>query len=236
MALLQPEDIASNFWNRFWAEATVMHPLGERTSELVEQMPYCTPKADCILEVGVGDGRNLSRLAGLGDRIVGVDISPKAMERIASLKGKVEAELHAVSGYALPLPSESCDIVVATDLMNHLDNPAKLCSEIWRVLKKGGRFVGNAMSTRDPSRPAAALKGETISGEQFSIAWNGVADEEPVSMTMRYYGDTELKRLFRDFRWTEPPVEYVREDLGHPPPFDPQPHQHVFWKILVQKP
>lgn len=223
------------FWDRFWTEATALRPLGEKTSELLEQLPHCAPRFDCILEVGVGDGRNLSTLANFGDRIVGVDISPKAIERVASQKGKVEAELHACSGYALPVPDRSCDIVVATDLMNHLDNPAQFCSEVRRVLRKGGRFIGNAMSTRDPSRLSAALKGKTISGEQFSIAWNGVPNEEPVWLTMRYYDDTGLKRLFQDFKWIEPPTEYEREDSGQPPPFDPQRHQHVFWKILVKK-
>jgi SAM-dependent methyltransferase len=199
-------------------------------------LPHHIPKVERVLEIGVGDGRNLSQLTTLGNHVIGVDISSKAVKRVSSSKGEVDLELHTCSGYALPIADESCGVVVATDLINHLDNPVQLCSEIWRVLSRGGRFFGNAISTNDPSRTAAALRGKTISGKQFSIAWKSVPNEDPVWLTMRYYNAIGLNRLFRDFRWIEPPTEYEREDLGHPPPFDSQPHRHVFWRILVQKP
>jgi ubiquinone/menaquinone biosynthesis C-methylase UbiE len=178
----------------------------------------------------------LTALTKFEARVVAIDISQKAIDRALALKCDGEIELRIGSAYSLPLTAESCDIVLAADLMNHLGDPPQFCSEVSRVLKKGGRFVGNAMSTRDPSRGTAALKGKSISDGQFSIGWNSIHNEDPVWLTMRYYRKADLKRLFQDFNWIEPPTEYEREDSGHPPPFDSQPHRHVFWKILVQKP
>lgn len=235
--LSQPSAKDCLFWNRFWSESTVLHPLGQKPSELLEQFPKDVPKAGCILEIGIGDGRNLPMLMNKADHFVGIDISENAVSKVGSrIILSSDATVLVGSGYNLPMPDESCDLVVATDLMNHLDEPEQFCSEVWRVLKRGGRFIGNAMSIRDSSRANAPLKGVSISPNQFSFRWNGVPKLEPVWLTMHYYENEDLKTMFEDFVWIEPPSEYGRKDLGHPAPFDPLPHQHVFWKVLAQKP
>ena len=227
--------IAASFWDRFWTEATATDPLGKGASELIADLSLYT-KVDRILEIGVGDGRNLPKLHELAEHVVGVDISSVALRRAASSVSMLNTAFHLCSACRLPALSDSCDIVVATDLLNHLEKPAILSSEVWRILKRGGKFIGNAMSTRDPSKRGAAVTGSAISPEQLVIPWSGAPNVEPVWVTMRYYGKAELERLFCRFDWVEPPAEYDRNDAGHPPPFDSRPHRHVFWKIIVQKP
>lgn len=230
------ERCAAAFWEQFWSRSLGSHPLGAGESELVQHFDGLVG-ADTVLEVGIGDGRNLPPLHRKCRRVVGIDICQTAVQ-LAALRSvdSTPTELLVGSVYEIPLAEDSCDLVLATDLMNHLSEPQVFCEEIYRVLKPGGRFIGNAMSIRDSSRKAADSKGAKVSDEHFSIAWNGVPNEEPVWLTMRYYGVADLKRLFRGFKWIEPPTEYERVDAGHPPPFDPQPHRHVFWKILLQKP
>ncbi len=56
------------------------------------------------------------------------------------------------------------------------------------------------MSTRDPSRRAAASKGKkSLKSNSYRVEW--CSDEDLVWLTMRYYNGRELKRLFRDFQW-----------------------------------
>lgn len=213
----------------------MLHPLGCGASELIGELQRDVPMVDRVLEIGTGDGRNLSQLLTLGKEVVGVDISKKAIEIAKSLAKSAAVELHTCSGDTLPLPDESCDLVVAIDLMNHLDEPARFCSEVRRVLKSKGVFIGNATSTSDPSRNVTIARGTLSAWGSISVLWNGIPNQEPAWLTMRYYDEPELRKLFHDFVWIAPPSEYTREDLGHPLPFDSAPHKHVFWKLHLRK-
>jgi len=234
---LEHKSVDKSFWDRFWSEASALHPLGHKASELIEELLHGTPKVDCILEIGVGDGRNLPALMSRGKRVIGVDFSEIAIKRAGSRILRNHAvELLFGSAYALPLANDSCDIALAADVMHHLDAPERFCSELWRILRKGGQFLGNAMSLRDPSREIVCSNRAEVSPQHFSIRWNGGTKPDLVWLTMRYYSKEELEKLFRGFVWVTPPTEYVREDQGHPPPFDSRPHQHVFWKLHLKKP
>jgi ubiquinone/menaquinone biosynthesis C-methylase UbiE len=44
----------------------------------------------------------------------------------------------------IPLQDASVDVVVCTEVLEHLATPALCVDEIWRVLKPGGIFIGSA--------------------------------------------------------------------------------------------
>jgi SAM-dependent methyltransferase len=44
----------------------------------------------------------------------------------------------------LPLPDNSVDVVVCTEVLEHLNVPTLCIDEIWRVVKSGGMFIGSA--------------------------------------------------------------------------------------------
>ena len=46
-----------------------------------------------------------------------------------------------LDAHALPLESDQYDYVVAIEVFEHLHDPKQACSEIYRVLKKGGVFL-----------------------------------------------------------------------------------------------
>jgi ubiquinone/menaquinone biosynthesis C-methylase UbiE len=52
-----------------------------------------------------------------------------------------DLELHNADLGALPLPSESVDVVMARSVMEHVTDPLAVYSEVRRVLKPGGLFV-----------------------------------------------------------------------------------------------
>lgn len=82
-----------------------------------------------MLDIGCGTGANLT-LAGAGVRTLGVDIH---IEELAP--GMLQGD--AVS---LPLRSRSVDVILALDVLEHVDDGA-LLEEAARVLRRGGRLI-----------------------------------------------------------------------------------------------
>jgi len=90
-----------------------------------------------ILILGVGTGRDVKYLART-NQILGVDSSKNAVN--AARKNGVKAYT-ADLGKALKLKSNSYDIVIAKDILEHLNNPELLLREIKRVMKDSGYAV-----------------------------------------------------------------------------------------------
>lgn len=91
-----------------------------------------TPK---IYDLGCGTGQNLVMLQTLGDA-TGVDMSADALAfaRGRGCRSTLQGDL-----YHLPIADDSADVVVATDILEHLDDDARGAAEIRRVLKPDGR-------------------------------------------------------------------------------------------------
>jgi SAM-dependent methyltransferase len=90
-----------------------------------------------ILDAGCGTGRNLVEYATLGE-VEGVDFSADAVEfcRLRGLNGVRQAALEA-----LPFESDRFDLIVATDVVEHLDDDRLALAELRRVAAPGGRLV-----------------------------------------------------------------------------------------------
>lgn len=99
-----------------------------------------------FLDAGCGDGRYLAALGELAarpGRVVATDISEKIVDvagRAAAAAG-VEAELVRANLEALPFEEGSFDLVLCTQVIEHLLDPARGLAEIARVLAPGGRVL-----------------------------------------------------------------------------------------------
>ena len=96
-----------------------------------------------LLEVGCGQGNFSLHLAKLGARIVGTDFSTKAIE-IASdklLSSDTSARFLVADAQALPFADKTFDLVVSCECLEHVPNPAKALTEMYRVLKPNGKLV-----------------------------------------------------------------------------------------------
>lgn len=94
-----------------------------------------TPEA-VVLDLGAGAGvvaqmnfRNECR------RICGVDPDPRVVDNPYLHEGKVSF------GENLPYPDSTFDVVFCDNVMEHLDNPVAVLTEVARVLKPGGHFL-----------------------------------------------------------------------------------------------
>lgn len=91
------------------------------------------------LDVGCGDGR-VAQIMGekLGTRFYGVDISKKGVE-LAKKKG-VKAKVADVSDN-IPFKDNYFDLVISTEVIEHVTDPDGLLKEVYRVLKPGGLLL-----------------------------------------------------------------------------------------------
>jgi len=88
-----------------------------------------------ILDVGTSTGTNLRLLRNLGfTRVTGVDQSPIAI-RFCADKGFGQVKLGDVC--ALPFPDQSLDLILATDIIEHVEDDLAALRELRRVLKPG---------------------------------------------------------------------------------------------------
>ena len=97
----------------------------------------CKSKDAKILNVGVGTGEDLGTIKKFGSVYV-LDIDQQALDMISEYL-VVEKKMADVC--AIPYPDNSFDLVVAFDVMEHVQNDQKMADEIYRILKPGGTFV-----------------------------------------------------------------------------------------------
>jgi ubiquinone/menaquinone biosynthesis C-methylase UbiE len=120
-----------NHYNK--EEAT--HPLEKKlvagfTAALEGLLPA---SASSVLEVGCGEGDQLQKvLQRVGaDRVVGLDLVDVELE--GSWAGLTGVDLLWGSAYDLPFPSDSFDLVLALEMLEHVDEPDTVLAEIARV-------------------------------------------------------------------------------------------------------
>ena len=91
-----------------------------------------------ILDIGCGTGAMLDNLAPYG-AVVGADFSPEALQ-FCTARG-VHASLSRADVRRLPFADSVFDVVTAMDIIEHIDDDKAAASEIFRVLKPGGRLL-----------------------------------------------------------------------------------------------
>ena len=120
--------------------APLPDPRLDRKFERICALVRAQLPAEAFLDAGCGDGRYLAALAAdLPPRTAGVDISDRILE--TAQRNAPSAELRRANLEALPFPDGAFDLVLCTQVIEHvLDAPAAVC-ELARVLRPGGSLV-----------------------------------------------------------------------------------------------
>lgn len=90
-----------------------------------------------VLVDGCGLGMYLHHLAQFTDQIVGLDIE---FERLQEAKTRAPWVVNGV-GEALPFPSNSFDLVLSHEVLEHVQDDQAAIKEIVRTLSPGGRLI-----------------------------------------------------------------------------------------------
>lgn len=113
-----------------------------------------------VLDVGCGTGRSSSELSSAGHEVVGVDISPIAIDqyRAQGFEGYVCDILKG-----LPLENESFDAIFTSEVIEHIDDTERFLGEIGRILKPGGQMVLSTPNSSFWVYRLLGLVGRTVS-------------------------------------------------------------------------
>ncbi|MHC1725015.1 MAG: methyltransferase domain-containing protein [Syntrophobacteraceae bacterium] len=100
---------------------------------------------DTVVDLGCGLGFDVQKLAELirpNGKAVGVDNSTKLLEAAGRAFADVEgAEFMHSDIHQLPFESDSIDSLRVGRVLQHVENPQKVISEMTRASKPGGRLV-----------------------------------------------------------------------------------------------
>lgn len=130
-----PCDEVGNMLQRLKVTGSPLYSDGHR---IMYDFPLCHwSKEARILEVGVGYGYGLQKLSGIAREIVAIDTDNKCIDfAITNYDFKnvkyLEADIRTLDNIGL------FDVVVAIDVIEHINNPIKAVANMKKLLKSGG--------------------------------------------------------------------------------------------------
>ena len=151
---------------------------------------------DVVLDVGSGSGTDAvisGALAGPQGKVFALDMTPAMVDKLRRNVERFECRnIEAICGNAesIPLPDASVDVVTSNGALNLVPDKARALSEIFRVLKPGGRLqiadIALARPVAERYRRDPQMWAECVVG--------AVEEERYVSM-LRHVGFQDVERL-----------------------------------------
>jgi ubiquinone/menaquinone biosynthesis C-methylase UbiE len=153
------DDRAFRAWNesmverydidRYYAESKrLVRWIEHRRLRALVQLADARP-GDNLLEVGCGGGHVLQQFPQA--RRTGIDLSANMLRRAgARLNGTVQ--LLRGSAERLPFPDRFFDVVLCTEVLEHVKDPAVVIAELIRVAKPNARVVVSIPNERNIDR------------------------------------------------------------------------------------
>lgn len=96
------------------------------------------PEGSRILDLGCGDGNVSVEYLTRGE-VTGIDISKTAL-KIAGSRG-IKTIYHDLNSIPYPIKSHYYDVIILTDVLEHLIDPVGLLNYLKSTVQKGGRLI-----------------------------------------------------------------------------------------------
>jgi arsenite methyltransferase len=151
-------------------------------------------KGEYFLDLGSGRGTDVLRLAqesGPEGKAYGIDVSEGMLEKARKTMNKLgisNAEFIKSELEQIPLPDNHIDCVISNCTINHASDKNAVWSEIFRVLKKGGRFVVSDIYSSKPVPAEYASDPQAI-----AECWAGSVTKAEYLNTLESCGFTDIK-------------------------------------------
>ena len=172
-----------------------------------------------VMEIGLGSGFSLHRIAEVAKDAYGLDLSGNTIELNQARDRHFNLGLNLINASAtkIPLADNSFDFVVSVGCLHHIPEIANAVDEIHRVLKPGGVFKGmvyNRHSYRYHVYIPLSIR--------WSGQWQGKTREDCVNEMYdgsgnpygTVYSRSEIAELFHDFEIVDVHTEnFVGEEI-----------------------
>ncbi len=152
--LRQYDDLVEDWWEPDGPFAA-LHWLARARARLIP--PAHGPHAR-LLDIGCGGGLLAPHVVGY--RHVGVDLSEQALD-VAARHGVEPVRADAA---ALPFPDAAFEVVVAGEVLEHVEDLDRVVGEALRVLRPGGTFVCDTINATLWARLLVVTVGERVPG------------------------------------------------------------------------
>ncbi len=156
---------------------------------------YALPKTgEVCVDLGSGRGTDALRMAdqvGETGFVYGIDISEGMLEKARQNASKLEVRnvkfLHNTLD-KIELADKTVDLVISNCTINHASNKDAVWGEVFRILKKGGRFVVSDIYATSPIS-------EEYRNDPVAIAecWAGSVTREEYLETLNRIGFTGIE-------------------------------------------
>lgn len=104
---------------------------------IIELVKTFSTEESKIIDIGCGDGTFLNELKG---KLFGVDISQNSCVEAERILG-VNATIVNADARQIPLQSSSFDIIICSEVLEHIPHAEKAVSEIMRIAKPGAKII-----------------------------------------------------------------------------------------------
>jgi arsenite methyltransferase len=153
------------------------------------------PGEYCI-DLGSGRGTDVLRMAeDVGEKgfVFGVDVTDAMLEtarRNAQKLGVENVNFMKADLEAIPIPSGTADLIISNCTINHATNKLRVWSEVYRLLKSGGRFVVSDIYAVTPI--AEEYRNDPVA---VSECWAGAVTREEYMQTLEKAGFKHIEVL-----------------------------------------
>ncbi len=153
-----------------------------------------------LLEIGVGAGADHVQWARAGADCYGVDLTDAAIDttRAHLALHDLSSNLQRCDAESLPFDDGFFDLVYSWGVIHHSEHPNEIVSEIHRVLRPEGRFIGMLYNRRSWAAFRAWMRHALFKGRPWrsfsAVIWNHVE-----STGTKAYTVSEVRSLFEAF-------------------------------------
>lgn len=102
---------------------------------------HLKPGESRILDIGCGNGNISIHLGSLGHNVLGIDISEKTIAKARSNNKFPNVKFEVVSAEELQASGPQYDVIICSEVLEHLQKPEDLVRVIERLLKEDGRLI-----------------------------------------------------------------------------------------------
>lgn len=151
-----------------------------------------------VLDIGCGDGRNISSIVSVAKEIIGVDVDPKAVRDAQQrLSGFNNVKIILGSAFDLPFSEKEFDVaVLSMTLVNLAGQKSKALSEMKRVLKDNGKIIVSVYSETSMNERMSTYKKIGVPIKEISN--NSVVFDESVGAhTSEQFSVSDIREMVK---------------------------------------